>query len=373
MKLRICLIICFLSICSLQHSCAKVCNALVLEAGGDKGAYEAGALSVLVKNATNPQNRMWDVVSGVSIGSILTGFIAQYDIGDEVKMADELVNLWEEIKASDIYKSWPGGLVEGLLYRSSLFDESPADSLLKKYMPNQAKRKIAIAACDADTPEYKVFNESLSAEELQMAIKCSSAFPVAFPYVNFKNSTYMDGGLLNSLNIGSAVERCREIVDDDSEINVDTILISNSILSPVDASKDSALSILFRSYQLINYAQNIIILTAAEKEFPKVNFRYTVIPTAPLPSAVVPLGFDHDQISKMVAMGVQDATAVIEKGEKQSHYELLEKAKNWLRNSRKQIFHAQMQFPQQIVTLQQEIKEHSKKVYEKQVKSHQEL
>lgn len=44
----------------------------------------------------------------------------------------------------------------------------------------------------------------------------SSAVPALFPYVNFQGNTYMDGGIIRSIDVGGAIEKCLEIVDDPS-------------------------------------------------------------------------------------------------------------------------------------------------------------
>tara|TARA_B110001450_G_C17451092_1_gene412077 strand:+ start:43 stop:339 length:297 start_codon:yes stop_codon:yes gene_type:complete len=57
---------------------AKSCTALAMSGGGSKGAFEAGAMWGLLKNDPNPEKYRWDVVTGVSAGSlnaaIVTGF-----------------------------------------------------------------------------------------------------------------------------------------------------------------------------------------------------------------------------------------------------------------------------------------------------------
>lgn len=58
-----------LALCCLNLAAAeKSCKALVLEAGGDLGAYEAGVVQGLV-NTLNSLNRVedvhWDVFAGI--------------------------------------------------------------------------------------------------------------------------------------------------------------------------------------------------------------------------------------------------------------------------------------------------------------------
>ena len=49
---------------------AKECKALVLAGGGTRGAYQAGVLWSLVKNDPDKTKFAYDVVSGVSAGSL---------------------------------------------------------------------------------------------------------------------------------------------------------------------------------------------------------------------------------------------------------------------------------------------------------------
>ena len=57
-----------------------VCRALVLSAGGSNGAWQSGVIQGLVNNG-NPADFEWDVLSGVSTGSINTVALAGYPIG----------------------------------------------------------------------------------------------------------------------------------------------------------------------------------------------------------------------------------------------------------------------------------------------------
>lgn len=51
------------------------CLALSLEAGGSHGAFEAGAIKAMIE-LLDPNEVQWDVVGGVSIGSINASMIA---------------------------------------------------------------------------------------------------------------------------------------------------------------------------------------------------------------------------------------------------------------------------------------------------------
>ena len=80
--------------------------------GGTRGAYEAGVVWGLVNNAANKSEYAYDVLTGVSAGSINGGAMAIFAPGDEVNMAQLLSETWQKLTTKDIFKMWfPLGLV----------------------------------------------------------------------------------------------------------------------------------------------------------------------------------------------------------------------------------------------------------------------
>ena len=71
----------------------KTCHALVMSGGGSNGAWEAGVIWGLVHYG-NPDDFKWDVVSGVSAGSINSIGIGVWAPGEEVQGSEELVKIW---------------------------------------------------------------------------------------------------------------------------------------------------------------------------------------------------------------------------------------------------------------------------------------
>lgn len=55
---------------------------------------------------------------------------------------------------------------------------------------------------------------------------CSSAVPGFFPYQIFKGNTYFDGGVVRTTDVYGAIERCKELVDDESQITLDVIMVT---------------------------------------------------------------------------------------------------------------------------------------------------
>jgi len=73
------------------------CYALAMAGGGTKGAYEAGALWGLYNAMPDKTKLAYDVVTGVSAGSINTGAVSLFAPGDEDLMIKTLSKAWENI------------------------------------------------------------------------------------------------------------------------------------------------------------------------------------------------------------------------------------------------------------------------------------
>jgi len=73
-----------------------------------------------------------------------------------------------------------------------------------------------------------LFDESLSNEERLDAIISSAAVPFAFPPETIDERMLVDGSLFSTISIGDPISRCREEVDSDKDIIVDTIMCYTS-------------------------------------------------------------------------------------------------------------------------------------------------
>jgi len=72
---------------------SQSCYALAIEGGGDLGAYEAGVIQGLIQNL--PGNEVeWDIIAGISVGSILAAGMGQFPKGQEATMVEWIISLW---------------------------------------------------------------------------------------------------------------------------------------------------------------------------------------------------------------------------------------------------------------------------------------
>jgi predicted acylesterase/phospholipase RssA len=82
-------LISLLIMCTL-HIAAKKCTALAMSGGGAHGAFEAGVLWGMIKNDADKDKYRYDVVSGVSAGSINALGVAAWEIGKEEGLVEFL-------------------------------------------------------------------------------------------------------------------------------------------------------------------------------------------------------------------------------------------------------------------------------------------
>ena len=102
----------------------KVCRALVMSGGANKGAYEAGVIYGLA-HELNPEDVAYDVLSGVSAGALNAGALSVWDKMDTVKSSEWLVDIWMSLTNDQVYKNWEGGLAHGFYNESGVLDNSP--------------------------------------------------------------------------------------------------------------------------------------------------------------------------------------------------------------------------------------------------------
>jgi predicted patatin/cPLA2 family phospholipase len=234
------------------------CYILALEGGGDKGAYQAGVIAGLIENLNTTQTQ-YDVVTGISVGAINAAGFSIFSIGSERAAAEFLLNYWREIKGkSSIFENWMFGPLQGLLTKTGIYSTEPLHKLLQTLIAGESiKRKIIIGSTDISNGTYKTWDEddfSSDKDSFVTSIMASSAFPVIFPNIQKDGASYMDGGVKNSIDIVSGINKCLDMGYSMESIVIDAILCSASNMLPqVDLSKMHPVSILIRVFEIYGY------------------------------------------------------------------------------------------------------------------------
>ena len=89
------------------------CLALALNGGGSKGSYQAGVIWGWTHYG-NPDDFRYDVLSGISVGSVNAIALVGWKIGDELKAAQWISDMWKDLNNSDVWAEWTLGIVSGL-------------------------------------------------------------------------------------------------------------------------------------------------------------------------------------------------------------------------------------------------------------------
>lgn len=197
-------------------------KALCLAGGGVKGAYQVGALRRWLLD----EGRDYDIVCGVSVGALNTAVLAQAPLGDPRLAYRYLVNSWEGLRCTDLYRHWfPLGPVHSL-WTGAWYTSAPLAQRLAKLDARAiatSGRTVQVGAVSWTTGRYRTVTGD-HPEFLKWAL-ASASLPVFLPPVPLEGDLWVDGGVRNSTPLSSAIELgAREI---------DVILCSDPEAAPV--------------------------------------------------------------------------------------------------------------------------------------------
>eukprot|EP01137_Pigoraptor_chileana_P026919 Opistho-2@8890 len=288
-----------------QKDAPTTCHALALAGGGDRGAFEAGAMLGLIENLPADQVA-WNVITGISAGAINTGALCQYKVGDEIAGVNWLVDQWLSIRKSDIYKDWPLGLVQGFFAESGLFDTSPLIDFLKSHVDfgnlTSSGRDCVVGATSLTEANYQQFNKT--DPNFLTALRASSAVPGVFPAVSLNGQEYVDGGAEYMTPVADAIQRCKKVADD---VTVDVILCVGFEL-PASNYKWNTPALLLRTIAMKLTDILMKDIQNARVAYPDAKIR-VIYPTVWLPGFF--LDFDPKNSQFMIEQGYKDAVSVL--------------------------------------------------------------
>ena len=166
---------------------------IALGGGGARGFVHLGVLKALSEKGIKA-----DIISGVSAGSIVGGFIAAGMTPDEV------MKIMKENKFTDYAKvNVP---TSGLLNLGNLKKN------LKEYLPVDDFKGLELPFYVAVSNLNKGEIEYLHKGSLISIIQASSSIPVLFAPVKINGNSYVDGGLLDNLPIAPLEGKCDKII-----------------------------------------------------------------------------------------------------------------------------------------------------------------
>ena len=224
------------------------CKVLTLSGGGVYGSFEAGVLSKLFE-----QNSTYDIITGISSGSLNTGYLSSIKSGEEYKYINDFKNLWTNISDKEIYSNIY--FLNGL----SLYDNTPLKHKLTEiYSSRKPIRPIKIGASSLKEGKTKIFTEDdILTHGFIDILMSSTAIPIAFPPHQFLDDIFVDGGLTSNVLLNEGIDYCLKNFPDD-KIYVDVIICGKKLSIDISLSmhtKDIFIRIISILLQQVEYSE----------------------------------------------------------------------------------------------------------------------
>jgi NTE family protein len=173
--------------------------AFVLGGGGVLGAVEVGMLRALFRAGYRP-----DLVVGTSIGAVNGALVAAEP--DE-RVTDRLVRLWASPEASEVYGDSMARQLRRFVARTHLHSPRPLRRLLERELGSTrtfADLAVPFHCCAASIE--RAAEHWFADGQVVDAVLASAAVPGLLPPVRVGGEHFLDGGIVNSIPVGRAVE-----------------------------------------------------------------------------------------------------------------------------------------------------------------------
>ena len=285
-------------------------RALVLSGGGSKGAYQVGALEHMLGEL----KLQYDIFVGISVGALNSSFLSMYSTGEEEQSIKGLVEVWNTVNDSRIfklnhrrlprrpYKREKVSMARSALWELSLYDSSPLQELVSQSLdPNRVSssgKKLSVGCVSLDDGDIRFWNQDSS--DIVKAVSASASYPVFFTPVEIDGALWTDGGVRHTIPIERALELGA------TEIDVILTSPSSSVNSyNVDNTIDQLLTIISVLLDEVWDTDLIIGSLIAEREDVTVRL---LCPSGSLHTNS--LDFNQDDIQKNRKRGYEEAKSI---------------------------------------------------------------
>lgn len=181
LKIMISFVLALTGVCGL--------NQLAFSGGGAFGAVELG----IIKKLQSESNTKYDIYTGISAGGINAGYLSHFTNLDEGIKSAEL--FYSTIRNRMVYSLKP-------VTNVSLLNTQPLKNTMGEIISKLPKPSIQtyVGTTNLYSGNLDVYRYDLldTCDERVDLLMCTSAIPIVFPPINFKNSQYADGGTLQN-------------------------------------------------------------------------------------------------------------------------------------------------------------------------------
>ena len=156
---------------------------------------------------------------------------------------------------------------------------------------------MGVGCVNVNSGAYTVFTEKET--EIVKAVLSSASIPFFFPHQVWadRNVVCMDGGTVWNTNLVTAVERCREIVDHDSQITLDILECSPHSLDSMGKPDEKSIGNFMRYKDIKSWARGSDDVNEFMQAYPDINYRHYIEPKESLVSGLDEVRFDNATIT----------------------------------------------------------------------------
>lgn len=158
-------------------------RGIVISSSGVRLVEEIGNLTAIVRN-TRPERYQWRHVYGTSGGALISAFLCQYPIGQEIQAVDDLNKLVKEYLGENGAREYFLGMAKGLLWDKSLYDSSFLGEIVGTYIkPEKIRdsgRHLYILTVDYAGTRPVVYTEK-NWEIIKDVVIASCSIPLVYP------------------------------------------------------------------------------------------------------------------------------------------------------------------------------------------------
>ncbi|GAC1570389.1 MAG: patatin-like phospholipase family protein [Candidatus Dormibacteria bacterium] len=173
--------------------------AFVLGGGGHLGAHEVGMLRALIEHGIRP-----DLILGTSIGAINGAVFAAAPLPGTVA---RLVEVWNDLEVTGVLGGSMLRQISTLARtRTHAHSSTPLRRLLSQALPVERIEDLAVPfQCVAASIE-RAAEHWFTSGSIVDAVLASAALPGVLPPALINGEHFLDGGIVNSIPVGRAVQ-----------------------------------------------------------------------------------------------------------------------------------------------------------------------
>jgi NTE family protein len=213
-------------------------TAFVFPSGGSTGAAQVGILASLIEAGIVP-----DVVVGSSVGALNAAYLS---IGPTPDRVAELAGIWQGLSRSDVFgRNRYYTLARLVMRRDHIYTPAPLRSLIARFCPlerlEDALVPIQVVTTDLEFGVARWWGRGPAATMLY----ASACLPGLFPPAVLDGHRHVDGGVLEPVPIGRAID-----------LDASTVYVLGEPAGPErQTGRPNALEVLIRSFDISRYAR----------------------------------------------------------------------------------------------------------------------